>query len=167
VSRGARDALHLFYLAPRVRASSQWRRAPRAPGATGNGLGGLLRGLGLGELFGRNRQPHPMFSCQPCDSLSGGMRERAGTVTRIDECGLVLEHDAMGYATTGKHLVPQKPDPAHGSTSPCNDPTPARKADAWQGEWRAGTRSAALTIKLPVAGVQVDKLVQRHSAADL
>ncbi|KAG2550576.1 hypothetical protein PVAP13_9KG328132 [Panicum virgatum] len=64
-----------------------------------------------------------MFSCQPCDSLSGGMRERAGTVTRIDECGLVLEHDAMGYATTGKHLVPQKPDPAHGSTSACSDPS--------------------------------------------
>jgi len=167
VSRGARARCPPpVYLAPRVRAPSRWRRAPRAPGATGNGLGGLLRGLGLGELSAATASLILCFHVSLVIPYPGCASE-LGWVMRIDECGLVLEQDAMGYATTGKHLMPQNPDPAHGSTSPCNDPTPARKADAWQGEWRAGTRSAALTIKLPVAGVQVDKLVQRHSAADL
>ena len=78
------------------------------------------------------------------------------------------------YATAGEHLTSwpgdagvaseAKPDTGHGEALAG---TPAQRADAWHGEWRAGTRSAALTIKLPVAGVQVDKLVQRHSAADL
>jgi hypothetical protein len=135
---GARDAAASAFGGRRLDAdrsapSTCLPAAPRGPGATAS----------VASCAGWSFRPQPPASLILCAHVilvipyPGCARERARMGMMIDECGLVLEQDAMlrqgSRAPQGLWMLvsPQKPDPAHG-TAPAG--TPAQKADAWHGE---------------------------------